>query len=156
MQKLIAEKPLESPAGSDPVLRLMARLGEEGFTTEQGPEWWDEYGETIYRRDERLPLTAGETIFIFTRVPDVNERLLRQTSDSVVHTYGARNIAGKALTGYAGGNDFGFSAIVGKVVEDSAYVIAASHVLAPVTAEILAIEVMQALYGDVAVLPEAP
>lgn len=76
----------------------MSRLGEEGFVTEQGPEWWDEYGETIYRRAEKLPLTSGETIFIFTRVDDVNERLLRQTSDSVVHTYGARNIAGKALS----------------------------------------------------------
>lgn len=98
MQELKAEKPPESPEGSDPVLRLMARLGEEGFTTEQGPEWWDEYGETIYRRDEKLPLTRGETIFIFTRVPDVNERMLRQTSESVVHTYGARNIAQKALS----------------------------------------------------------
>ncbi|MGZ5432699.1 MAG: hypothetical protein ACXW5U_05215 [Thermoanaerobaculia bacterium] len=76
----------------------MARLREEGFTTEQGPEWWDEYGETIYRRDEKLPFTGGETFFIFTRVPDVNERILRQTSDSVVHTYGARNVAQKALS----------------------------------------------------------
>ena len=98
MQELKAEKPIESPEGSDPVLRLMAVLAEEGFTTEQGPEWWDEYGETIYRRAEKLPLTQGETVFIFTRVPDVNERILRQTSDSVVHTYGARNIAGKALS----------------------------------------------------------
>ena len=98
MQELKAEKPIESPEGSDPVRRLMARLAEEGFTTEQGPEWWDEYGETIYRREEKLPLTSGETIFIFTRVPDVNERMLRQTSDSVVHTYGARNIVDKALS----------------------------------------------------------
>ena len=98
MRELKAEKPLESPEGTDPVLRLMTRLGEEGFTTEQGPEWWDEYGETIYRREEKLPLTRGETIFIFTRVPDVNERLLRQTSDSVVHTYGARNIVDKTLS----------------------------------------------------------
>ena len=98
MQELKAEKPLESPEGSDPVLRLMSRLAEEGFTTEQGPEWWDEYGETIYRREEKLPLTKGETIFIFTRVPDVNERMLRQTSDSVVHTYGARNVLDKALS----------------------------------------------------------
>lgn len=98
MQELKAEKPIESPAGSDPVLRLMAVLAEEGFTTEQGPEWWDEYGETIYRREEKLPLTRGETVFIFTRVEDVNERLLRQTSDSVVQTYGARSIAGKALS----------------------------------------------------------
>jgi len=98
MQELKAEKPIESPQGSDPVLRLMARLAEEGFTTGQGPEWWDEYGETIYRREENLPLTKGETIFIFTRVPDVNERILRQTSDSVVHTYGARNVVEKALS----------------------------------------------------------
>lgn len=98
MQELKAEKPPESPEGSDPVLRLMAVLAEEGFTTEQGPEWWDEYGETIYRRTEKLPLTTGETVFIFTRVPDVNERILRQTSDSVVHTYGARSVAGKALS----------------------------------------------------------
>ena len=98
MLELKAEKPPESPEGSDPVLRLMSRLGEEGFTTEQGPEWWDEYGETIYRRAENLPLTRGETIFIFTRVEDVNERMLRQTSESVVQTYGARNFTDKALS----------------------------------------------------------
>ncbi len=90
MQELKAEKPIESPEGSDPVLRLMDRLAEEGFTTEQGPEWWDEYGEIIYRRPEKLPLTKGETVFIFTRVPDLNERMLRQTSESVVQTYGAK------------------------------------------------------------------
>jgi hypothetical protein len=75
----------------------MARLGDEGFTTEQGPEWWDDYGETIFRRQEKLPLVEGETIFIFTRVRDVNERILRQTSDAIVQTYGARNILQKAL-----------------------------------------------------------
>ncbi len=98
MQELKAEKPAESPAGSDPVLRLMARLAEEGFTTEQGPEWWEEYGEVIYRRDEKLPLVVGETIFIFTRVPDLSERILRQTSESVVHTYRAKSPAQKILT----------------------------------------------------------
>lgn len=91
MQELKAEKPLESPEGSDPVLRLMERLAEEGFVTEQGPEWWDEYGEVIYRREETLPLTKGETVFIFTRIDDLNERILRQTSESVVHTYRAKN-----------------------------------------------------------------
>ena len=98
MQELKAEKPIESPEGSDPVLRLLDRLAEEGFTTEQGPEWWDEYGEIIYRRAEHLPLTKGETVFIFTRLPELNERVLRQTSESVVHTYGAKDIAGKALS----------------------------------------------------------
>ena len=98
MQELKAEKPIESPAGSDPVARLMERLGEEGFTTEQGPEWWDEYGEIIYRRDEKLPIANGETIFIFTRIPDLNERILRQTSDSVVQTYRAQTTTQKALS----------------------------------------------------------
>jgi hypothetical protein len=98
MQELKAEKPIESPAGSDPVARLMERLGEEGFTTEQGPEWWDEYGEIIYRRAEKLPLTSGETVFIFTRIPELTERVLRQTSDSVVQTYRAQTVTQKALS----------------------------------------------------------
>jgi hypothetical protein len=98
MQELKAQKPTESPADSDPVVRLMNRLGEEGFTTEQGPEWWDEYGEIIYRRPEKIPMTSGETIFIFTRIPEVNERILRQSSDSVVRTYSAKNITQKALS----------------------------------------------------------
>ncbi|PYQ25442.1 MAG: hypothetical protein DMF56_27575 [Acidobacteria bacterium] len=98
MQELKAEKPPESPAGSDPVLRLMERLGDEGFTTEQGPEWWDEYGEVIYRREEHLPLTKGETVFIFTRVDEMNDKILRQTSESVVHTYRAKNPLQMALS----------------------------------------------------------
>ena len=98
MQELKAEKPIESPAGSDPVVRLMSRLGEEGFTTEQGPEWWDEYGEVIYRRTENLPLVSGETIVIFTRIPELNERILRQTSDSIVQTYRAQTPVQKALS----------------------------------------------------------
>ena len=97
MQELKAEKPIESPADSDPVLRLMSRLGEEGFVTEQGPEWGDEYGEIIYRREEKLPITSGETVFIFTRIPELNERILRQTSDSVVQTYRAQTVKQKAL-----------------------------------------------------------
>ena len=91
MQELKAEKPTESPLGSDPVLRLMARLADEGFTTEQGPEWWDEYGEIIYRREEQVPMTKGETVFIFTRIDELNDRILRQTSESVVKTYSAKN-----------------------------------------------------------------
>ncbi len=98
MQELKAEKPIESPEGTDAVLRLMDRLAEEGFTTEQGPEWWDEYGEVIYRRPEKLPVGEGETIFIFTRIPDLNERILRQTSDSVVQTYRAQTTMQKALS----------------------------------------------------------
>jgi hypothetical protein len=98
MQELKAEKPPESPADSDPASRLMARLVEEGFTTDLTEEDWRSYGEIIYRRAEKISFAAGETIFIFTRVHDLNEKILRQTSDSVVNSYKARSISGKALS----------------------------------------------------------
>lgn len=98
MQELKAEKPLESPADSDPASRLMARLIEEGFTTELTDEDWRKDGEIIFRRQEKISFAAGETVFIFTRVHDLNERILKQTSDSVVNAYKARSIAGKALS----------------------------------------------------------
>ena len=57
-----------------------------------------EYGEVIFKRDEKISIAAGETVFIFTRIPDLNERILRQTSDAVVHTYAAKSLQGKALS----------------------------------------------------------
>jgi len=98
MLELKAEKPPESPSGSDPAGRLMARLIEEGFTTDLTEDDWRSYGEIIFRRAERISFAAGETIFIFTRVHDLNERILRQTSESVVNAYKARGAAGKALS----------------------------------------------------------
>ena len=98
MQELKAEKPTESPAGSDPVSRLMARLADEGFTTDQNPADWEEFGEIIFRRAEKISFASGETVFIFTKVDDVNERVLRQTSDSVVNTYKAKDVTSKALS----------------------------------------------------------
>jgi hypothetical protein len=98
MQELKAEKPPESPAGSDPAGRLIARLVEEGFNTDLSDDDWRNYGEIIYRRPEKISFAAGETIFIFTRVRDLNEKILHQTSESVVNAYKARGIAGKALS----------------------------------------------------------
>jgi hypothetical protein len=98
MQELKAEKPPESPADSDPASRLMARLAEEGFTTDLTEEDWRSYGEIIYRRAEKISFASGETVFIFTRVHDLNEKILRQTSDSVVNSYKARSVSGKALS----------------------------------------------------------
>jgi hypothetical protein len=98
MQELKAEKPPESPSDSDPASRLMARLTEEGFTTDLTDDDWRRYGEIIFRRSEKISFAAGETIFIFTRVHDLNERILRQTSESVVNAYKARGVAGKALS----------------------------------------------------------
>src|SRR5262245_8281701 len=98
MQRLRAEKPLESPVGSDPVQRLMRRLVEEGFTTDQSREEWEQFGEIIFRRDEKISFADGETVFIFTKVDDLSEGILRQTSDSVVNTYKAKNVTQKALS----------------------------------------------------------
>ncbi len=98
MQALKAELPPESPAGSDPVKRLMERLREEGFTTDQSEEDWNQFGEIIFRRDEKISFADGETVFIFTRVDDLDEGILKQTSESVLHTYKAKNPAQKALS----------------------------------------------------------
>src|SRR5437763_1109649 len=98
MQELKAEKPIESPDGTDPVTRLMARLADEGFTTDQNIEEWNDFGEIIYSRPEKISVARGETTFIFTRVPELNERILRQTADSVVNTYRARRPMQKALS----------------------------------------------------------
>src|SRR5664279_128089 len=98
MQELKAEKPPESPAASDPASRLMARLEEEGFTTDLTDDDWRNYGEIIFRRAEKIAFASGETIFIFTRVRDLNEKILHQTSESVVNAYKARGVAGKALS----------------------------------------------------------
>ena len=98
MQELKAEKPIESPEGSDPVTRLMGRLAEEGFKTDQSLDDWKDFGEIIYARPEKISIAQGETIFIFTRVPELNERILRQTAESVVNTYRARRPMEKALS----------------------------------------------------------
>ena len=98
MQELRAEKPPESPADSDPVTRLMARLQEEGFTTDQSLDEWKDFGEIIFRRSEQISFASGETVFIFTRVPELNERILRQTSQGVVNTYKAKSPVQKALS----------------------------------------------------------
>src|SRR5437763_2671363 len=98
MQELKAEKPPESPADSDPASRLMARLTDEGFITESSDEDWHNFGEIIFRRAEKISFAVGETVFIFTRVHDLNERILHQTSESVVNAYKARSAAGKALS----------------------------------------------------------
>ena len=96
--QLKAELPPECAAGSDPVQRLMSRLREEGFTTDQTEEEWEQYGEIIFRREEKISFAEGETVFIFTKVDDLDEGILKQTSESVVNTYKAKNPAQKALS----------------------------------------------------------
>jgi hypothetical protein len=98
MQELKAEKPTESPADSDPVTRLMNRLTEEGFQSDVSQEDFASFGEIIFRRAEKISVAPGETVFIFTKVPELNERVLRQTSQSIVNTYRAKSGVQKALS----------------------------------------------------------
>src|SRR5258708_4413324 len=93
-----ADKPAESPEGSEPVTRLIGRLREDGFSTEQRVGELDELGEIIFRRQEKIFFARGETVFIFTKVPELNERILRQSSDFVVNTYKARDRTSRALS----------------------------------------------------------
>jgi hypothetical protein len=90
--------PTESAIDSDPVTRLIHVLTAEGFTAPIDDENWREYGEIIYRRDERISFARGETLFILTEVPEVNEKIIRQAVDGVSHTYRAKNPAQKALS----------------------------------------------------------
>jgi CubicO group peptidase (beta-lactamase class C family) len=64
------------------------------------------------------------------------------------------SIAGKPLIAYAGGNDFGFNAVVGQVSADRTYIAVATHVRSAISAEILGIEVLQTLYGEVLERPQ--
>lgn len=70
-------------------------------------------------------------------------------------TQGKGSIAERDFYGYAGGNDFGFGVVVAQVPEDQSYIVVASHVLSPVSADILAVELLQTMYGAVARLPGA-
>ena len=98
MQEPKAETPLATHVSADPVQRLMTRLVEEGFTTAQSQQEWREFGEIIFRRHEKISFAEGETVFIFTRVDDLDEGILRQTSENVLHTYKAKNAVQKALS----------------------------------------------------------
>src|SRR5690349_8363776 len=83
---------------TDVVSRLMEQLRAENFSTDQDVAEWEKYGEIIFRRPEQISFATGETVFIFTRIPELNERVLRQTSDSVVNTYKAKTVQEKALS----------------------------------------------------------
>lgn len=82
----------------------------------------------------------------FTASGGLVDALLEQMPEAIE---GAPTLGGKPVLALAGGNDFGFNAIVGAVFGDDTHVVVASHVLSPVTAEILGVEALQVLYGEV-------
>jgi CubicO group peptidase (beta-lactamase class C family) len=86
---------------------------------------------------------------------DDDSLFLPETRAALERSQPAGSIAGEPLFGYAGGNDFGFEAVVAQVPSEATYVVVASHVWSPVTAEILGVELLQVLYGEVIELPDA-
>jgi hypothetical protein len=98
MKTKTTTKPTESTADTDPVERLIGALVAEGFTTSQDDEEWKTFGERIYRRDEKISLFRGETRFILTLVPEVDEKILMQAVESVSHTYEAKGLLQKATS----------------------------------------------------------
>lgn len=71
--------------------------------------------------------------------------LLEERPEAVAE---APALGGRPVLALAGGNDFGFNALIGHVIGDDTFVVAASHVLSPVSAEILGVELLQVLYGE--------
>jgi CubicO group peptidase (beta-lactamase class C family) len=82
----------------------------------------------------------------FTASGGLVDSLLEQRPDAIED---APTLGGKPVLALAGGNDFGFNAVVGAVLGDDTHIIVASHVLSPVTAEILGVEALQVVYGEV-------
>ena len=83
----------------------------------------------------------------FTASGGLLEAVLAETPEA---TDDAPTLGGKPVLALAGGSDFGFNAVIGAVLVDDTYVIAASHVLSPVTAEIWPVEVLQVLWTGAA------
>jgi len=94
-----------------------------------------------------------EDLLRFARARDADGLFQSATRAAWRRAQSAGSIAGRAVSGAAGGNDFGFDAVVIQVPDDATYVVAASHVLAAVNAEILGVELVQALYGAEIELP---
>lgn len=99
-------------------------------------------------------LSTPEDLLRLAKAFDGNALFQPATRDARRRSQSGGSIAGERVLGYAGGNDFGFNAVVAQVPGDATYVVAASHVLSPISAEILGVELLQVLYGEVLELPD--
>jgi len=75
------------------------------------------------------------------------------TREAFARAQPSATIAGEPLYGFAGGNDFGFDVVIGQVPSDATFVLGASHVASAVNVEELAVDLLEALYGQA---PESP
>lgn len=87
MQRTKSVKPLESPADTNPVSRLLDVLEQEGFSavTDDALE-----GERVYRRTEKVLFAGGETVFIFIDYPQVTHKILAQAMEGLTNLFRAR------------------------------------------------------------------
>jgi CubicO group peptidase (beta-lactamase class C family) len=98
-------------------------------------------------------VSTVEDLFRFAHAVDSTELFQPATREAYRRAQPMGSIADRSLNGYAGANDFGFDAVVLQVPEDATYIVAASHVLTPVSAEILGVELLQVVYGAEIELP---
>lgn len=91
-------RPLEVPEDPDPVSRLVRVLSEEGFTPVTPEEEGQEFGERIYRRQEKILFTEGETVFVLVDFPQFSEKVLAQAIDGVANLFRARSRKQKLLS----------------------------------------------------------
>lgn len=89
------ESPPETLAEHDPLVRLAARLREEGFEPVSEDE---EHGERIYKRPERVLFATGETVFHLIDFPQADEKTLGQAIETIANLYRARSTSQKALS----------------------------------------------------------
>src|SRR5687768_893145 len=97
MQTVKSVRPPESPEDPNPVNRLVTALTREGFVTMQEERESQTYGETIYRRPERVLFADGETVFVLIDYPQVNEKILERAVEGITHLFVARSRKDKAL-----------------------------------------------------------
>lgn len=93
-----AVRPQEAPEDPDPVSRLVRILGQEGFTPVTPVEESQEFGERIFRRQEKILFTEGETVFVLLDFPQFSEKVLAQAIDGVANLFKARSRKQKALS----------------------------------------------------------
>jgi hypothetical protein len=84
-------KPSESTIDSDPLSRLIAILRKEGFTSLDENEGWEDFGERIYHRTEKILFVKGETVFVILDYPELDEIVLRKSVDRVAQMFSARS-----------------------------------------------------------------
>lgn len=97
MQRAKSVKPIESPADSDPVSRLIGVLESEGFEPLHEQEEWQAFGERVYRRSEKVVFANGETVFLLIHADTLSDKVVSQAIESLSNLFRARKKVDKAL-----------------------------------------------------------